>query len=475
VKLLLVNPGQARALESEAGAPVEEGSGAYPPLGLLHLQAAVEAGGRHRADLLDACVSGPLERALAEHRREGAPDLVGITALTPNLLGVVETVQAVRHAFPATRVILGGPHVDLFPAETAALDGVDLVLQGEAEHSLPLLLDQLEEGTAPLAVPGLHTRHGAVGVPCAHLWSDDLDALPMPDRSRLEVTAYRGIAGSDQVFATMVTSRGCPFRCTFCSTPRSSYRFRSVASVVEEMERCARLGVRHVYFLDDTFPTSGARADELGEALARRRDLPSWSCRTAAAGLTEERLRLMKRAGCTRVQIGVETCTDEGLKVLGKRTNVAEVRETFAAARRVGMTTVAYFMVGLPTEQSRDDFRRLAAFARSLDPTFAMFNVLTLYPGTALFHRAVERGMVAADLWQRFAARPSPSFVPPVWDEHFTREELFALQSRVYRSFYLRPGKVLRLALSGGGLGRKLKAGLRLLASSWTRGGAEGG
>ena len=96
---------------------------------------------------------------------------------------------------------------------------------------------------------------------------DWLDALPAPDRSRLRIDAYRGIAGSDQVFATMITSRGCPFRCTFCSTPRTSYRYRSVASVIEEMERCARLGIPHIYFLDDTFPTSGARADELGEVV----------------------------------------------------------------------------------------------------------------------------------------------------------------------------------------------------------------
>ncbi|PWB76777.1 MAG: hypothetical protein C3F15_04515 [Holophagae bacterium] len=285
----------------------------------------------------------------------------------------------------------------------------------------------------------------------------------MPDRSRLPVADYRGIAGTDQVFTTMVTSRGCPYRCTFCSTPRCSYRLRSVSSVLEEMERCGRLGIRHVYFLDDTFPTSGARAERLCEALIRRSDLPSWSCRTAAAGLTRERLHLMKRAGCQRIQIGVETGSDEGLRVLGKRTTIAEVRETFAAARAVGMPTVAYFMLGLPHERSADDLRRLSRFARELDPTFAMFNVLTLYPGTALTEQAVERGLVEAGSWQRFAARPEPGFRPPVWDEHLSREELLAWQRQAYRSFYLRPRVVLRLAFSGGGLGRKVRAGLELL------------
>ena len=172
---------------------------------------------------------------------------------------------------------------------------------------------------------------------------------------------------------------------------------------------------------------------------------------------------MMKRGGCQRVQIGVETCTDEGLKALGKRTTIDQIVATFAAARRVGMPTVAYFMLGLPTERSIDDIRRLMSFARELRPPFAMFNVLTLYPGTALYARAAEKGMVGGDEWQRFAAEPRAGFVQPVWDEFFSRSELDALQNRVYRSFYLRPSKVLRLAFSGGGLGRKIRAGLSLL------------
>jgi hypothetical protein len=102
-------------------------------------------------------------------------------------------------------------------------------------------------------------------------------------------------------------------------------------------------------------------------------------------------------------------------------------------------------------------------FARELAPTYAMFNVLTLYPGTELLQRAADKGLVDGDAWQRFARQPDQRFVPPVWDEFFTREELFAWQAKAYRSFYMRPGVVLRLLFSGGGLGRKIRAGLGLL------------
>ena len=462
MRVLLINPSQELALDSEAGSAAEDGGGRYPPLGLLHLQAALGAGGRHHAEVVDACIPGALDDALADGAEP--PGLAGLTALTPNLLGVVATITRVRRRFPEARIVVGGPHADLFPLETARLEGVDYVLTGEAEATLGQLADGLEDGLETPPVPGLHTADDAVtSDPARAPTIEDLDALPPPDRSRLDTAAYRGIAGTDQVFTTMTTSRGCPYRCTFCSTPKSAYRMRSVGSVVEEMERCGRLGIPHVYFLDDTFPVTGARADALGEELARRRDLPAWSCRTAAVGLTRERFELMKRGGCQRVQIGVETCTDEGLGVLGKRATVDDILATFDAARRVGVPTVAYFMLGLPTERSRADIRRLRDFARRLDPAFAMFNVLTLYPGTALYARAAQRGLVDGDEWRRFAAAPAPGFVQPVWDEHLSRRELVALQRGLYRAFYLRPATVLRLALHGGGLGRKVRAGLDLL------------
>lgn len=468
MRVLLINPTQVFAIDSEAGGAVEEGSGCYPPLGLLHLHAALKAGGRHQAEVFDANLLGAeYEDELIRRIEECDPGLIGIMALTPNLPSVVHTVKTVKRIRPDVDIVIGGPHTRLFAEETCRLEGVDLVLPGEAECTLPMLVDQLADGRNQLQVPGLVT---GAGLPLVSGETapppPDLDALPLPDREGTEVAAYRGIGGIDCVFTTMITSRGCPHRCTFCSTPRGDFRARSVASVVEEMSRCAELGIEHVYFLDDTFPTTGSRADELFEILAGRSDLPSWSCRTTAGGLTEEILFRMKRAGCLRVQVGVETWSDEGLSVLGKRTSIEKIRRTFAATRKVGMPSVAYFMLGLPHERSVDDVRQLGVFARSLAPTYAMFNVLTLYPGTELFRQAVEKGLVSEDAWRQFALNPDRHFEPPIWDEHLERDQLNALQDKVYRSFYLRPGVILREALTGGGLGRKVRAGLRMLFGS---------
>lgn len=192
--------------------------------------------------------------------------------------------------------------------------------------------------------------------------------------------------------------------------------------------------------------------------------MPSWSCRTAALGLQEEDLAMMRRAGCARIQLGVETCTEEGLRVLGKTATLEQIKQSFAAAQRAGMPTMAYFMIGLPNERSEADVRRTLAFARELRPDYALFNVLTLYPGTRLLRMAEERGLVRPGVWQEYARDPTPSFEPPIWDEHLSKAQLYRLLDEAYRSFYLRPSVILS-QLRRGGLANKARAGLQMLAS----------
>ncbi len=461
MRIVLVRPGQDEALGSEAGDLASSGSGPYPPLGLLYLQASTEAEGRHRVDLVDGSIPLALSRLTSQDRHDTPPGLVGVTTLTPNLPSALSTVQALRRAYPGAKVVMGGPHTELFPEETAGLPGVDYVLPGEAERTLPALATWLEEG-GPAPEPGV-LRPADLGLG-EEVILPPVDALPPPDRERLVWRLYRGLAGEDVVFATMMSSRGCPHKCTFCSTPRGRWRHREVSALVQEMETCARMGVDHIYFVDDTFPIKGQRLSELCKELERRPHLPSWSCRTAALGLTEQNLGMMRRAGCSRVQLGVETCTEEGLKVLGKKATLEQIRHSFSAARRAGMPTMAYFMIGLPNERTPADVRRTLSFAREIRPDYALFNVLTLYPGTPLLRLAEERGLVRPGIWSEFARHPTSDFEPPIWDEHLNKEQLYSLLDEAYRSFYLRPSVILA-QLRSGGLQRKVRAGLQMISS----------
>ena len=477
MKILLVNPAQSDALASEASEAPRAATGPYPPLGLLYLQASLESEKNHQVDLLDENLAGKPGRLLDETARWPEPDLVGLTALTPNLVSVVRTIRIVKSIFPRTKIVVGGPHVELFAIETAALPAVDFALAGEAEHTMKKLADALQEGGPPRDLPGLITSEGgSAREQAGPVVIEDLDGLPMPDRSRLPVKKYRNLAGMAGTFTTMISSRGCPYGCTFCSTPKGAVRLRSPASVTEEMHRCQNAHIDHVYFVDDTFPIRKERINELCEDFAGAGSLPHWSCRTAAIGLGETILKKMKQAGCLRIQIGVETGTDEGLAALNKPTRLDAIRRTVARANRVGLETMAYFMIGLPHEKGPQDVEKTLHFSRKLSPTYAMYNVLTLYPGTQLYQDARNKGLVHGDPWRTFADNPKVGFSPPVWDAHLSRAQLSALQAKAYRTFYLRPAVVLRMLRAGGGgraLLKSVRAGLGMLRPTrFRKGGA---
>lgn len=465
MKILLINPTTDHALSSEASVFPQEASGPYPPLGLLYLQVALEQTQGCYVKVLDAALPGRLSAYLKEKKDE--PDLIGITAMTPNLVSVERTISSILLSMNSPKIVIGGPHVDLFPKETLGLQGVDIAIAGEAEKSFSDMVAAIEGGETVESIPGVFTaKSDFENQQIERPFISDLDQLPIPDRSGIGIENYRGLAGKDEIFTTMSTSRGCPYRCTFCSTPRSKYRHRSVDSIMEEMIQCEKLGIKHVYILDDTFPTGPKRLADFCDQMRRRSNGLTWSCRAAAAGLSKSAFEQMKSAGCRRVQIGVETATDEGLKELGKSTTVKQIQETFEAANNVGIETVAYFMIGLPNEKSEKDIRAGVRFAIGLRPTFAMFNILTLYPGTALFDRAVTEDLVDADVWQRFAEKPAKDFKQPVWDRHLSRDQLTGSLVKAYRMFYWRPSILWRQLFSGGGfrgIMKRLSVGLGML------------
>ena len=467
MKALLINPSTDYALNSEAADFPSDASGAYPPLGLLYLQGAAEKSGEHKVDIVDGAILGHLENYIENHSKDALPDVVGITVMTPNLVSVARAIAKAKSSFPTSKIILGGPHVGLFPTQTINLDSVDYVFIGEAEESFVTFLNNLEKGDKFSHPAGVYSKINASPDTLFHNQVvENLDSLPFPDRTKIGVENYRGLAGKNQIFTTMLFGRGCPFKCTFCSTPRGNTRFRNPHSVVEEMEICANQGVEHLYFLDDCFPSKGQILNSFCDSLTMLKKKLSWSCRTTISGLNETSLRAMKNAGCIRIQLGVETGTDEGLKVLGKMATVDKIRNAFDITHKVGMETLAYFMIGLPNEKTAKDVERTIGFAKRLRPDFAMFNVLTIYPGTPLFDQAVKKGIVEKDFWIRFAENPDPTILPPVWTFNLSRNELFDLQNKAYRAFYWQPRMLLKQLFAGGGIRgiiKRLRVGLAML------------
>jgi radical SAM superfamily enzyme YgiQ (UPF0313 family) len=471
VKVLLINPPRFNELIGKNPAIVEKHRGFNPPLGLLSLAGYVESHSEHPVDIIDA---QPLGLSYEELRVEIAArdfDVCGITAMTFTLIDVVTTCQLVREVKPAAKIILGGPHVHLFPDETIARPEVDFLLQGEGEIAFVDFLDKLSQPDLWWTVKGLvysdesgNTVNNGIAPSTA-----DLDSLGLPARHKLDVNLYTSLLGRSNVITTMFTSRGCPFRCTFCDRPfspvLSGFRWRSPGHVADEMEECLRLGITEAFIYDDTFTVRKDRVHELCDEIIRRKLEFRWDVRAHVNTVTPDLLKHMAEAGCDRIHYGVESGNDRMLKVIRKNTNIERVKNAVAWTKEAGLEVLTYFIIGQQTETA-SDIEDTVRLARALDPNYVHFTIFCPYPGTEIYKKGLEDGIIKEDVWRKFAEDPQQGYELPVWEENFSRQELREMLVKCYKRFYLRPGYILRAAARVRGAGefkRKMRAGLSVL------------
>ena len=411
MKVLLINPPIKNIIQAELPPALSREVGIFPPLGLMYIASYLQKYSDHRVRILDALAEDLNQTALEQAIREFRPQVVGITAHTNNLIDVFLLTGLIKKIDPRIHINIGGSHARVFPQETLQLPEVNSVIPGEGEISFFQLVESLSQEKDLRKVPGLIFKEGEEVISGKRPEPPpDLDRLPFPARGLIKSQRYYYILGRKSTFTTMVSSRGCPYRCTFCSTPRENYRQRSVRSVVQEMERCQHLGVEEIHFVDDTFNLSPEWVISLCQEIKRRDLRIPWSFRGRVDTLTRKVLQELKAANCIRMNLGVETSTDEGLKRLKKGLTIHQIEEAFILAKEIGISTVAYFLIGCPHERSREDILHTLHFVKRLNPDFALFNILTPYPDTELYREGLEKGLFRKDFWREFALQPTKDF-----------------------------------------------------------------
>ncbi len=468
MKVLLVNPPSDNELMGNNPPIIEEERGYNPPLGLLYLAAHLERFSHHQVAVIDTQVEELSYPRLKETMAAHEPDVVGITAMTFTLIDVIKTARLVKEIDRDIPVVLGGPHVHLYPEETIAIPEVDYLVLGEGEIPFHQLIDNLGQVEVLKTIQGLVFRENGqvinTGI-CG--FRENLDEIPFPARHLTPYHKYSSLMAKRSPITTMFTSRGCPYRCTFCDRPHLGklFRARSAANVVDEMEECIGMGIHEFLIYDDTFTVQRQRVVDICHEIMRRGLDVGWDVRARVDNVDEELAWKMRTAGCERIHYGVEAGTDRVLKILRKGITVEQARQAFRITKAAGIDTLAYFIIGSPTE-TRDDIAQTMQLAKELDPDYVHITIMTPFPGTALYFQGLEEGIIESDYWREFAADPSPDFQPPYWEEHFTREELLELIDRAYKDFYLRPRYVLKRlsqVRSFGELMRHARAGLKVL------------
>lgn len=471
MKVLLVNPPRFHELIGKNPAVVEKHRGFNPPLGILSLAGYLELHSNHEVEVLDTQPPGwgydEFKKILAAKDF----DVCGITAMTFTLIDVIKTCRIVREVNPSCKIVLGGPHVHLFPDETIRVPEVDFLIQGEGEIAFADLLEKIDDPALLDTVQGIVYIDSAGTIVNKGIAAStaDLDQLGIPARHKLDVGQYTSLLGRDSVITTMFTSRGCPYRCTFCDRPFSpvisGFRWRTAKHIVEEIEQCRALGISEAFIYDDTFTVRKDRVHELCDEIIKRKIKFRWDVRAHVNTVNADLLKHMAEAGCDRIHYGVESGNDRMLRTIRKNTDVARIKEAVKLTKATGMEVLTYFIIGQQTETA-SDIADSMALARELKPNYAHFTVFCPYPGTEIYMNGLETGIIKSDVWAEFARNPNPDFILPVWEENFTRQELREMLVKCYKSFYLRPTYVLRnLARirNAGELKRKMRAGLSVL------------
>lgn len=467
MKVLLINPPRTHEVIGNNPTIIEEERGFNPPLGLLYIAAYLEKHSPHKVAVIDCQVEGLSYDDLRMRAAQFAPDVAGLTAMTMTLIDVLKAASVVREAAPAARIVLGGPHVHLFPEETIAFPVVDYLVLGEGEEAFKELLDHIDDKRALRGVKGLVFRDGnevvntGVRPPI-----EDLDALPFPARHLVPYKKYSSLLATGDCVTTVFTSRGCPFKCTFCDRPHLGKRFRarSAKNVVDELEACVAMGITEFLIYDDTFTVDRQRVIDICDEIGRRGLHIGFDIRARVDTVNDEMLAKLKKAGCQGIHYGVEAGTPRILKVLNKGITLEKVEEVFRLTRKHRIPILAYFMIGSPKE-TLEDIETTFKVTRRLAPDYVHMTVLTPFPGTLVYNWALERGVVKSDVWREFARDPRGDFDPPHWGEFFTRDELNALLIRGYKQFYMRPAYIVRRLAklrSWSEFKRKAKAGLKV-------------
>lgn len=473
MRVLLINPPRLNEITADNPSFIDEERGFNPPLGLLYLASYLKQKSNHQVYGLDAQVERLNYNSIFKTKiKECNPDVVGITAMTFTLIDVLKVVELVKEVEKELdkkiNVVLGGPHAHLFPKETISLEGVDFVIKGEGEIPFAKLLEALENHGDFSAIAGLvyQNENGIIDNPVGD-FIEDLNELPFPDRTILPVEKYNSILGGNHIVTTMFTSRGCPFQCAFCDRPHlgKKFRARSAKSVVDEMEVCLGLGIQEILVYDDTFTVDRQRVIDICDEITKRNLNFIWDIRARVDTVDEFILKKLKFAGCARIHFGVEAGTEKILKVLNKGIKLEQVRNAFRAAREIGIETLAYFMVGAPTE-NKEDILQTIKFAKAIKPDYAHITILTPYPATNIYYQALAEGVIKNDYWKEFARNPKQGVITQYWEKELSKDELFYFLNKFYKSFYGRPSYIFRQFLkirSWRDFEKRMKAGLKIL------------
>ena len=416
-----------------------------PPLGLGYLASSLKQNGI-KVKLIDALKESLEQPELVEKILRLRPDAVGITCLTSFYKEVINLSKTLKEK--GLRVIIGGVHPTFLPRETLMDSKADFVVCGEGEISFPKLI---KKDFKNKSIPGVYSMKDLAKLNSI-IKSEavkKLDDLPFPDWKQLNPNTYpkapHGAVAKNFPIGIIMTSRGCPYSCTFCASRRfydTQIRFRSPENVIREIKYLVNnFGVREIHFEDDNLTMKREHVEKICNLILKNNLKISWACPNGirADRVDENLLRLMKKSGCYFIAFGIESANSQILKKIKKMESVETIKQAIELAHKVGIECQGFFIFGLPGE-TKKTIRKNIDFAKNSKLTRAHFMILDILPGS--------------ELWDSLQGKFKPnwqknSYKEPEWlPKGLTKNYLMNAQTKAIKEFYARPVAFWSLAKS---------------------------
>jgi len=429
--ILLINP------------KFENANSFWIPLGLAYIASYLEKNS-FDVKIIDANVLQIDDEEVAD-LIEKKPVVVGISAMTSVIYSTWKIAKNIKQKFPNSLIVLGGPHPSVLPEESLKNEFIDIVAIGEGEETMKEIADSFVNGTLKLnEIKGIayKTNSGKIEYTESRPLIENLDKLPFPARRLFPaIGKYVPEAYKKLPIATILTSRGCPYRCTFCYAGIFGKRFRprSPENIISEIEHLKKdFGIKEFHICDDNFFLDGKRVLRFCNLLAEKKINLPWACvgglRIELVEKSPELLELMAKTGCYRAAIGIESGNQQILNNIQKDITLEQVRKAVKILNKAKILVGGLFMIGNygENEKTVDDTIK---FAKSLSIDYAEFMTATPYPGTKLYDQVLKEGHLLIKDWREFNLWTGAVFE---WD-NLTKKQIDRLYRKAYLKYYFNP------------------------------------
>jgi anaerobic magnesium-protoporphyrin IX monomethyl ester cyclase len=350
------------------------------------------------------------------------PDMVGITVRSAKFPSALKVASIAKSINRECLVVLGGPHPTICPEQSILANNIDFIVRGEGESTILELCQTIEgDSTSDLThIKGLSfKRNGEAIHNGARELIKDLDVIPFPGRDLvLNPDLY-----SSKNMAVIVTGRGCPFDCGYCSAQSiwtNKVRYRSIENTINEIKHIKnRFSADSIYFWDDSFTVNKRRVIDLCNIIINDKIDIRWGCTSRVDLLDDELLTIMKSAGCEKIDIGIESGSERILKLINKRITVQKVKQSIELIRGHNIKIGAFFMIGFPEETKQDINCTLDLIKKSKVDSICL-SIFTPYPATKLYDKAMSLGLIPKKIdWENFNHHSPDNF----FSKHINKKE----------------------------------------------------